>query len=86
MCNCGVLQNAIREFLRTVSIMYNAIYKCVFQRGKIISSLIAALLEVRMNFRMSHERLLPPYISLAHTHTHKDDHSFPEQPRGQLQI
>lgn len=68
MGNCGVLQNAIRDFLRTVSIMYNAIYKCVYQRGKLISSLTAALLEVRLNFRTSHERLLP--LNITHTPTH----------------
>lgn len=31
MSNCGVLQNAIRDFYWNISIMYNAIYKCIFQ-------------------------------------------------------
>lgn len=75
MSNCGVLQNAIRDFLWTVSIMYNAIYKCVFQRGKITSLLIAALQEVCLNFRASQGG----YVTLAHT-------LFPQQPRGLVQI
>lgn len=72
--------------------MYNAIYKCVFQRGKIISSFIAALLEVWLNFRTAPEvasslPLKRHYINThTYTHTHKEDHSFPKQPRGQMQI
>lgn len=89
MSNCGALQNAIRDFLRTVSIMYNTIYKCVFQRGKIISSLIAPLLEVRSNFRTSHERLLLLHITLTHTRmitcspsSQEDNRKFNDFSRG----
>lgn len=41
MSNCGVLQNAVKDFQWNISIMYNAIYKCIFQ-GRSNFSLVAA--------------------------------------------
>lgn len=74
MSNRGVLQNAIRDFLRTVSIMYNAIYKCVFQRGKIISSFIAVLLEVWLNFTTAPEVASSPPLKRHYVNTHTYTH------------